>query len=201
MKHKIIIPNQEQKCTCKENDPYCCQIHGICPTCVIKQEPKEVVKFDNEDWKNNPNVEGSKAFNKANELHRLQDDKKETLEKYIDRLKQRRTEDEYKYTDDDFEKHKEYIADCWETNLSVYKCLEFMYFENKKQETLEEAANRKYGSSIYDIEQVDAFVSGGKYQEQRMFSNGEVLELLQDFANEIQEVDNIRNWFNQYKKK
>ncbi|CAB4175220.1 hypothetical protein UFOVP1247_94 [uncultured Caudovirales phage] len=35
--YKIIIPKEEQ-CTCKEHDPYCCQIHGNCPTCV-KEEP------------------------------------------------------------------------------------------------------------------------------------------------------------------
>ena len=22
---------KEEKCTCKEHDPYCCQIHGNCP--------------------------------------------------------------------------------------------------------------------------------------------------------------------------
>jgi len=49
---------------------------------------------------------------------------------YLKRLKDRRTEDGYRYTDSDFEKHNEYIKDCWKNNLSVYKCLEFMYFED-----------------------------------------------------------------------
>ena len=40
--YKIIIPKQEQ-CTCKEHDPYCCQIHGSCPTCVKKQETLEEI--------------------------------------------------------------------------------------------------------------------------------------------------------------
>ena len=40
-KYKIIIPKEELKCTCKEHDPYCCQIHGSCPTCVKKEEPKQ----------------------------------------------------------------------------------------------------------------------------------------------------------------
>lgn len=53
---------------------------------------------------------------------------KETFEEYLQRLKDRRTEDEYKYTDEDFENYKYYIFNCYETNLSVYKCLEFMYF-------------------------------------------------------------------------
>jgi hypothetical protein len=38
--YKIIIPKEEQ-CTCKEHDPYCCQIHGNCPTCVKKEKPKQ----------------------------------------------------------------------------------------------------------------------------------------------------------------
>ena len=33
-------PNEEQ-CTCKKHDPYCCHIHGSCPTCVKKEEPKQ----------------------------------------------------------------------------------------------------------------------------------------------------------------
>jgi hypothetical protein len=37
-KYKIIIPQEEPKCTCEEHDPYCCQIHGICPTCVKKED-------------------------------------------------------------------------------------------------------------------------------------------------------------------
>jgi len=54
---------------------------------------------------------------------------RKTFEDYLELLKQKRTEDDYSYTDEDFEKYKEYIRDCWLTNLSVYKCLEFMYFE------------------------------------------------------------------------
>ena len=56
---------------------------------------------------------------------------KETFESYLERLKERRTEDGYRYTDEDFEKYKDYIRDCWLNNLSVYKCLEFMYFETQ----------------------------------------------------------------------
>jgi len=56
----------------------------------------------------------------------------ETFENYLMRLKQRRTEDNYKYTDEDFNKHIEYIKSCWKINLSVYKCLEFLYFEENE---------------------------------------------------------------------
>lgn len=54
---------------------------------------------------------------------------KETFSEYLKRLKDRRTEDGYGYTDEDFTLYNSYIRDCWITNLSVYKCLEFMYFE------------------------------------------------------------------------
>jgi len=56
----------------------------------------------------------------------------EEFEDYLKRLKARRTEDGYIYTDEDFEKYNDYIKDCFKTNLSVYKCLEFMYFETIK---------------------------------------------------------------------
>lgn len=56
----------------------------------------------------------------------------ETFEQYLQRLKDRRTEDDYKYTDEDFELYKDYIEDCYNTNLSVYKCLEFMWFQTEE---------------------------------------------------------------------
>lgn len=57
---------------------------------------------------------------------------KETFEDYLQRLKDRRTEDSYKYTDEDFIQYQEYIKDCYNTNLSVYKCLEFMSFAKRE---------------------------------------------------------------------
>jgi hypothetical protein len=56
---------------------------------------------------------------------------KETFEDYLQRLKDRRTEDGYKYTDEDFTKYEEYIKDCCKSGMSVYKCLEFMYFAER----------------------------------------------------------------------
>ena len=55
------------------------------------------------------------------------------FETYLQKLKNRRDEDNYKYTDEDFERYKQYITNCWLTELSVYKCLEFMYFETIKK--------------------------------------------------------------------
>lgn len=58
----------------------------------------------------------------------------ESFENYLERLKSRRDEDQYGYSDKDFEKYKDYIIKCWKSNLSVYKCLEWMYFENESDE-------------------------------------------------------------------
>jgi hypothetical protein len=80
---------------------------------------------------------------------------KETFEDYLQRLKDRRTEDDYKYTDEDFIKYEEYIRDCCKNGMSVYKCLEFMYFAKQdmddqlfnrepKQETLEQIASKQF---------------------------------------------------------
>lgn len=57
---------------------------------------------------------------------------KETFEDYLQKLKDRRTEDDYKYTDEDFKNRIHYIFDCYEKDLSVYKCLEFMYFAERE---------------------------------------------------------------------
>ena len=35
------------------------------------------------------------------------------------------------------------------------------------QETLEEVAKKKYGTSIYDFDEVDAFVEGAKWQQEQ----------------------------------
>lgn len=58
----------------------------------------------------------------------------ESFEDYLNRLKDRRDEDDYKYTDEDFELHKDYIKNCCKTGLSVYKCLEFMWFATEEAE-------------------------------------------------------------------
>ena len=51
------------------------------------------------------------------------------FEEYLEAVKQRRDEDNYGYTDEDLEKYKYYFEDCWKSNLSVYKSLEFLWFE------------------------------------------------------------------------
>ena len=54
---------------------------------------------------------------------------KQAFDLYLEALKARRTEDNYNYTDDDFEQYNEYIRKCFKNDLSVYKCLEFMWDE------------------------------------------------------------------------
>lgn len=49
-----------------------------------------------------------------------------SFEEYLVRLKKRRTDDGYRYTDNDFEKCNTYIMDCWVKNISPYICLEQM---------------------------------------------------------------------------
>ena len=51
------------------------------------------------------------------------------FEEYFLAVKNRRTEDNYGYTDEDLEKYKYYFEDCWKRNLSIYKSLEWLYFE------------------------------------------------------------------------
>jgi hypothetical protein len=62
----------------------------------------------------------------------LYDEELEPYVDYLERLKERRTEDNYKYSDEDFIQYDRYITDCWLKNLSVYKCLEFMCFAEKE---------------------------------------------------------------------
>jgi hypothetical protein len=71
-----------------------------------------------------------------------------------------------------------------------------------KQETLEEA--KKYAELSYYGDEVDAFVRGVKWQKEQdnnKYSDEEVIQLLIKFNQEIQEVENVRGWFKQFKKK
>jgi hypothetical protein len=76
---------------------------------------------------------------------------KETFEQYLQRLKDRRTEDEYKYTDEDFKKYIYYIFDCYEKGMSVYKCLEFMYFAERDMD--DQLFNRESKQEIISSEE------------------------------------------------
>lgn len=188
---------------------------------------------------------------------------KETFEDYLQRLKDRRTEDDYKYTDEDFIKYEEYIRDCCKNGMSVYKCLEFMYFAEKdmddqlfnreskqecmitkimgmdakmaydslpKQETLEEITKSKAFEFKVDYKPFETdldyreyaehgfekgFIDGAKWQQQRSYSEEEVLGILVkamkdvkvkqltffDGGSEYPIYSNLSKWFEQFKKK
>ena len=77
--------------------------------------------------------------------------------------------------------------------------------EIENKETLEEAvdkvAERKYGSTIYDLEMVDAFIEGAKWQQERMYSEEEVIEIAKRYAKRCQATIQDTKWFEQFKKK
>ena len=74
-----------------------------------------------------------------------------------------------------------------------------------KQETLEEAANKAY--CFYgDVELREAFELGAKWQQERMYSEEEVIELLKTFDKNfnsgiVERNKGIKKWFEQFKKK
>ena len=66
--------------------------------------------------------------------------------------------------------------------------------EEPKQETLEEANWKVIGTKE------DTFYNGAKWQQERMYSEEEVVQLLIKFNQEIQEVEDVRGWFEEFKK-
>ena len=68
-----------------------------------------------------------------------------------------------------------------------------------KQETLEEAAERAVKSGLFKDKTL--FIAGAKWQQERSYSEEEVINLLQDFANDYDNVIDIKEWFEQFKKK
>jgi hypothetical protein len=62
--------------------------------------------------------------------------------KYFNELRKRRDEDGYEYTDEVLSKNIEYIKQSWVNDLSVYKCLEFMYDEIAVNEQKAEASKK-----------------------------------------------------------
>jgi len=73
--------------------------------------------------------------------------------------------------------------------------------QQERPETLEEAAEKYAELSYYNRDEVDAFVSGAKWQQERSYSEEEAIQLLIKFNQEIIEVEDVRGWFEQFKKK
>ena len=88
-----------------------------------------------------------------------------------------------------------------------------LYEEPKQETTLEEAAvkiypNNEYEDELYcDIGEVyrEKFVEGAKWQQERMYSEEEVLDLLVGFTDsrgkDFITFKDIQEWFKQFKKK
>ena len=86
--------------------------------------------------------------------------------------------------------------------------------EEPKQETLEEAAE-KFVYEIGDLptddfaprnkkiseSEIICFIAGAKWQAERMYSEEEAIQLLIKFNQEIREVEDVREWFEQFKNK
>jgi hypothetical protein len=125
---------------------------------------------------------------------------KETFEQYLQRLKDRRTEDDYKYTDEDFKKYIYYIFDCYEKGMSVYKCLEFMYFaERDMDDQLFNRESKQESTADYiDRHIVQAMVEVAK-QEQHDFLPGFIKQFeeggeYQELTNEDWSVSQFLKW-------
>ena len=71
------------------------------------------------------------------------------------------------------------------------------------KETLEEAAENKYGLSNQYSKNRIGFIAGAKWQAERMYSEEEVLNILQEFKRYLSFGDDISQleWFEQFKKK
>jgi hypothetical protein len=55
-----------------------------------------------------------------------------TFDEYFSGVKNLRTENGYRYTDQDLENHIEYFKSCWEQNISCYISLEMLWFETEE---------------------------------------------------------------------
>ncbi len=73
--------------------------------------------------------------------------------------------------------------------------------EKGHTETPEEAADKKYGLSDRYSKDRLAFIAGAEWQAERRYSEEEVIQLIIKFNQEIQEVEDVREWFEQFKKK
>ena len=72
-----------------------------------------------------------------------------------------------------------------------------------KKTTLEEAAEGIYGTDKSKDVEYYAFINGAKWQQERMYSEEEVLNILQEFKRYLSFGDEISQleWFEQFKNK
>ena len=95
-----------------------------------------------------------------------------------------------------------YASGALQPNLWQYKII--ISKDEPKQETLEEVAERyskKSSASVFQEAHKRDFIEGAKWQAERSYSEEEVTQLLIKFNQEIYEVEDVRGWFEQNKKK
>jgi hypothetical protein len=73
------------------------------------------------------------------------------------------------------------------------------------KETLEEVAEKYVDSFEYGIAHprrvvIKSFINGAKWQQERSYSEEEVINILVEFSADIKKVWNITEWFEQFKK-
>ena len=52
-----------------------------------------------------------------------------SFEEYLEAVKEYRTNEGYNFTDEVLEKHIKYFKKCYKDKLSIFKSMEFFYFE------------------------------------------------------------------------
>jgi len=167
------IPKEETKCTCKEHDPYCCQVHGTCPTCVKKEELKTnlerlsflgLIKEFAEYYKKVPLVEEPKQ--------------ECTCENPTDNT----------------------CGYCEKENK--IKILEEAKKRALEEETLEEAAENMWLDPIQNLTSKMSFIQGAKWQTERMYSEEDLRNAYRwgTLVNQGTK-EHFNEWFNQFKKK
>jgi hypothetical protein len=72
----------------------------------------------------------------------------------------------------------------------------------KNKETLEETIERLFRHYPESIDYIKAFVNGAKWQQERSYSEEEVLNIIQLFNDDFNMIqDTVPKWFEQFKKK
>jgi len=69
----------------------------------------------------------------------------------------------------------------------------------KQNETLEEAAENYNLNTINAFGDYESFIAGAKWQQERSYSEEEVLELL--LTSKIEKHEDIKEWFEKFKNK
>ena len=98
------------------------------------------------------------------------------------------------------------VADIWKMGIpSTHDSYQLIIpQEEPKQETLEEAAKEGYNNMPFGIGLIkrrSVFLLGAKWQAERMYSDEEVLELLLSRPGPYLTDEEIKEWFEQFKKK